>query len=327
MCYNAFVNYRELIESTTAYKNFLNEFMADKLSQAYLFVCEDGLTCKELILHLAKLLVCTKGTICNECGNCKKANAGSHPDILIYPKGKSFAVSDASDIYDNAQVKPMLAQKKVFVINDMDQATEQAQNKMLKVIEEPPQNVIFLIGTKNENKVLKTIISRVQKIYIDKINKELLKNIINCQNNIKEIAINFGDGYLGKTLDIAQNNEFLINYNNMKNLIINLKNSAQVFAFSKYLYENKTVFENCLLILNDFFRDLLMLNLGQQNLVKNANLINDFNLVLNEYSPGALIEIIKRINLAQKKLDSNVNLTILADSVLLEILEVKFLCK
>lgn len=321
------MEYKQLIESTNAFKNVKSSFMADKLSQAYLFVCDDELTNKELIMHLARLFVCENKNVCGICSDCAKSSAGTHPDILIYPKGKSFAVSDAGHIYDNVQIKPMLSKLKIFIINNLDNSTEQAQNKILKIVEEPPENVIFLMSAKNENKVLQTIQSRSQKIYIDKINKELLKNIINAPENIKEIAISNGDGYLGKTLYIAENNEFLNNYNNMKNLLFNLKNSAEIPSFSKYLLENKTIFENSLIILNDFFRDLLMIKIGKNNFVKNSSLLVEYKTIIDEYSILALVEILKRLNSYKRKLDSNVNLTMLADGVLLEILEVKFLCK
>ena len=301
--------------------------MSNRLSQAYLFVCPDRLTNTNLISLVAKLLVCENKNACDDCANCKKVNAGTHPDILIYPKTKNFSVEDAGNIYETVFVKPMLAERKVFVINNFDLATEQAQNKMLKIIEEPPQNVVFLIGASVEGKVLKTIHSRVQKIHVNKISEGVLSSIINAEEKIKQIALYNGDGYFGKTLEIINNNEFLKNYENMQKILINLKNSSQIPAFSGYFSENKLIFENDLYILSDFFRDLLMLKVNKQNLIKNKNLINVFETVQDEYSELALVQIIKNLNYVKQKLESNVNLTVLADGMLLEILEVKFLCK
>ena len=321
------MEYKQLIASISAYGNFKKDCMADKLSQAYLFVCEDGLTAAEFVKEIARLIVCEQKNACGVCGHCVKANAGTHPDIMMYPKGKSFAVLDASDIYNNVQIKPMLASKKVFVINQIDNSTEQAQNKMLKIIEEPPANVMFLLTAQNENKVLGTIKSRVQKITIGKIDKKLLKNLINTENIAAEIAISNGDGYLGKTLEIAGNEGYLNIYKNVKNIILNLKNSSEIPAYSKLISENSEIFNNSLMIFNDFFRDILMLKLNMPSLIKNSNLVVEFGNVLEQYSVLALVEILKRLNGVKKKLDSNVNLALLADNMLLEILEVKFLCK
>lgn len=321
------MKYGKIIRTLKIFEKFKEDLARDRLSQAYLFVCEDRLTAGSLILELGGLMVCQNQNLCGLCSDCAKANAGSHPDILVYPKGKSFAVLDAGEIYDNVQVKPMLAGKKIFIINDMDLATEQAQNKMLKIIEEPPKNVYFLISAKNENKVLKTILSRVQKNYVDKIDVSLLKNIINAEENIKQIALYQGDGYLGKTLEICENSEYLKNYENCKKIIKNLKISSQIPNFSGFLCQSKNTFENSLYILNDFFRDLLMLKLNKKQAIKNANLIAEFEDVENEYSVMALVEILKRLTMAKRKLESNVSLVSLADMLLLEILEVKFLCK
>lgn len=301
--------------------------MSDRLSQAYLFICPDRLTAKYMLLAISKLLACNTKSACEVCDGCMKANAGSHPDILVYPKNKSFVVEDAGNIYDSVQIKPMYAKNKIYVINDLDNSTEQAQNKMLKIIEEPPANVVFLMSASNENKILKTIHSRVQKIYINRINKSLLDGIINAKEDVKQIAISNGDGYLGKTLEIANNLEFIKIYKNAQKILFNLKNSSKVPEFSGFLAENKLNFENYLYILSDFFRDILMLKINQKKLIKNINLINDYSQVQEEYSILSLNEILKNLNLFKKKLDANVNLTSLADGLLLNILEVKFLCK
>ena len=163
MCYNKPVEHKNIIKSLDTYKNFVKDFMSGKLVQAYLFICEDALTCDLLTCEIAKLLACDVSNGCEICPSCKKINANSHPDVLMYPKGKNFVVEDANDIYGKVQVKPMFSKFKIFVLNNFDKATEQAQNKMLKIIEEPPANVIFLLSAGSESNVLHTITSRVQK--------------------------------------------------------------------------------------------------------------------------------------------------------------------
>ena len=267
-------------------------------------------------------------SVCDICEHCLKINVGTHPDVLIYPKDKSFVVEDANSIYDTVQVKPMLADKKIYIINDIDLSTEQAQNKLLKVIEEPPQNVIFLFSAVKEEKVLSTILSRVYKHYIDKFKKEDLQPLItDVDMETKNIAMCFGEGYLGQTLDIVNNSNFIDNYKNMLNLLKNMKKSEQIPYFSGYLSKDKITFENNLIFLNDFFRDMLMLKLGQTELIKNDYLINYFEVEHEGFSLKALYEIIKKLSMAKQKLDRNVNLTVLADNLLFEILEVKYLCK
>lgn len=321
------MNFEEQIKSLNVYKDFKMTLENKKLSQAYLFMCPDRLTNKNLLLELAKLLQCENKTGCGNCPSCIKIKAGTHPDVLVYPSSLNFMVEDASKIYNNVQVKPMLSNYKVFIINDFDLSTEQAQNKMLKILEEPPSNVIFLLSTTNQEKILKTILSRVQKITVDKITKSKFEKLfVDVPTNILNVAISFGEGYLGKTLDIINNKEFILDYENMVNLIKNLKNSSFIPFYSQYFVKDKSKFENNLLILNSLYRDMLMIALNKNDLVSNANL-TEWENGFGEYSASALIEILKRINLVKKKLDSNVNLTVLADNLLFDILEVKYLCK
>lgn len=322
------MNFEKQIKNLKVYSEFKSAFMADKLSQAYLFLCPDKLTNKILLLELAKLLQCDNNNACEICDNCVKITAGTHPDVLVFPKDKNFMVEDASTIYDNVQVKPMLAKYKVFIINDLDLSTEQAQNKMLKILEEPPKNVVFLMSATTQDKVLSTILSRVQKMTCDKMNKESLKKLFyETDPNILQIAISFGDGYIGKTLDIINNPNFIENYKNMENLIENMKNSSQIPYFSPFLFKDKAVFENNLKILNSLFRDMLMISLNKEELINNYFIKDNLESCIAEYSVNCLLQILKRINKVKQMLDSNVNLTLLADNFLFDILEIKYLCK
>lgn len=320
------MQYEDQIKTLKSYQNFKSMVMSDSLSQAYMFVSSDSITNNAYLKALSKLIVCSNHSACDSCPNCAKINVDSHIDVLTYPKNKNFMVDDAISIYDKIYVKPALNKYKVFVINDIDSSTVQAQNKMLKILEEPPQNVIFLISCCNESKVLSTILSRVQKIYIEKFSEDVLLKLLNGKEN-SEIAINFGENYIGKTLEIANNNDFINCYQNMQNLIKNLKKSDQIPKFSVFLGKNKEIFNINIKIFYGFFRDILMTKLQEKDLVLNKNLLQDFLLLQDEFSINALIKILKIIQDAKQKIDSNVNLTLLADNLLLQILEVKYLCK
>lgn len=322
------MNFENQIKDLSAYKNFKSAMAMQKLSQAYLFVSPDKLTNKVFLTEIAKLLQCESYLGCNQCSNCAKINAGTHPDVLVYPAAQTFMVEDASSIYNKVQIKPMLSKHKIFIINNLDLSTEQAQNKMLKILEEPPENVIFLMSACNQEKVLSTILSRVQKATIDRLSSDKIKAIFrDVTEDVLQVALCFGVGYVGKTQDIIENSEFINNYKNMENLLKNMKNSSQIPYFSQYFIKDKKTFEGNLLILNSFFRDMLMLSLNKNNLINNQMLELECNGLTQEFSISAIVEIIKRINLIKKKLDSNVNLTILADNLLFDILEVKYLCK
>ena len=318
------MNYLSQIKTLQSYKLLQKEFSEGNIGGAYLFYCPDGLTAKVFLQEIAKLIE-NFGKADNKSDI--KIDANTHPDVLVYPKNKNFVVEDALDIYDKVQVKPILSDYKVFIINEIDNSTQQAQNKMLKIIEEPPLNVVFLMSCCSTEKVLGTIKSRSQMIEIGRMDKNVINNLLSCDEKTKQIALGIGDGYLGKTIDVASNSEFLANYENCLNLVKNLKKSDQIPTFCGFFNKNKDIFYLYLNLLNVFFRDILMVRVGCDNLVKNIIAIEDFKQLANEFSVDALLEILKRLDLAKLKMDSNVNLVSLADNLLLDILEVKFLCK
>jgi len=126
-----------------------------------------------LAKKLAQQAVCTAGgrRPCGVCRNCVKAAGGSHPDIAVYGgKGgsRSFHVEEVRQIRDSAAVMPNEAQAKVYILDGADHMTEQAQNALLKVLEEPPSYVIFLLTCGAASSLLPTVRSRAQIFRVQK---------------------------------------------------------------------------------------------------------------------------------------------------------------
>lgn len=117
-----------------------------------------------LAQHIATAAVCENSNApCGACRDCHLASVGSHPDITRVDTldGKKFlSVAQIRELRADAFVKAHSAQKRVFVIDNAHRMNEQAQNALLKVLEEPPQNVIFILLTPSKTMLLDTIISR-----------------------------------------------------------------------------------------------------------------------------------------------------------------------
>lgn len=322
------MDYKKLIKELNVYKQIKDLFLRDSLSQAYLFLSPDSVTNTLLLKNLSKMILCQSKNSCDICPNCAKVSANTHPDVLMYPKGENFVVEDASDIYDKINIKPVLSKYKIFIIENFDLSTQQAQNKMLKIIEEPPKNVIFFISATNDLKLLPTILSRVQKKYVDRIPTYVLNDFLrDLEIEIKNVALLFGDGYLGKTNNIANDKIFIENFNNMIDLLKNLKKSDQISFFSSYLNKDKKTLKDCLKILNELYTFLLFICIDKKELINNKYIEEILIKVSNEYNFKMITEILKIINDTNKKLEANVNIVSLCDNLLFDILEVKYLCK
>ena len=167
-----------LFKNTSAYRMVVGDKKANRLSHAYLLLTADEDNLQEYLKIFAELLACNQEEPCGECRACRLIGQKIHPDVITYPKkDKTVSSEEINQLIEESFIRPIECDKKIFVIENIDLSTEQAQNKMLKIIEEPPNNVFFLISASNENKVLKTILSRVQKIYVDKIDKKILNNL------------------------------------------------------------------------------------------------------------------------------------------------------
>ncbi len=132
---------------------------------------EESLTLADFI---AKAAVCASDEPpCNKCLNCHQADVKTHPDITYIRTEdgkKNLTVGQVRQIRTDAFVKPHSANRRVFVIEEAHRLNEQAQNALLKVLEEPPQSVIFILITPSKTALLDTIISRcvVLSLYSDK---------------------------------------------------------------------------------------------------------------------------------------------------------------
>ncbi|MBQ9965421.1 MAG: DNA polymerase III subunit delta' [Clostridia bacterium] len=142
----------------------LSAISANRIPHAIIIEGEGGLGKHTLAAFIAKAAVCEgEEKPCGKCSNCHLAEVGSHPDIITVAaeKGKKSITIDAvREMRSDAYVKPHKAGKKVFIIDGADTLREDSQNALLKVLEEPPADIVFLLIAESKNRLLTTIISR-----------------------------------------------------------------------------------------------------------------------------------------------------------------------
>ncbi len=141
-----------------------NLLKSNALPHAVIIEGDEGTGKHTLSLLLAKASLC-KGNNkpCEECTDCRLASSSNHPDIEFFTpedKKKSLSVEQIRKIRANAFVKAHRGGKKVFIIDKADSLSENSQNALLKVIEEPPQDILFILICVSSSRLLETIISR-----------------------------------------------------------------------------------------------------------------------------------------------------------------------
>ena len=140
-----------------------------KVSHAYIFEGPSGIGKKTVAAHFAAAVHCeTKsGTPCGNCHACKMHASGTHPDYKVVERDKkkaSIGVDSIRDIIGDIYLKPMIAEKKVYLFPEADLLTPAAQNALLKVFEEPPTGSNIILSTENADRLLATIRSRALRV-------------------------------------------------------------------------------------------------------------------------------------------------------------------
>lgn len=171
-------------------KTLQNALINNKIGHAYLFTGPRGTGKTSIARLLAKALNCEEGIghICNNCENCKTINSNSHPDVIEIDAASNSRVEEIRNIIEQVRYAPIKGRFKVYIIDEVHMLSNNAFNALLKTLEEPPEQVIFILATTEPYKVLPTIISRCQRFDFTKIEQSQIKARLEeiCDNeNIK----------------------------------------------------------------------------------------------------------------------------------------------
>lgn len=206
--------------------NFIgNEKVIDRLSKlmesgrfphALIIEGEEGIGKKTLAKDIACALVCRgDDKSCGECSQCKKAIAAIHPDISEYiPAGtaNSFHVDTVRNIINDAYVQPNEADYKIYILANAHCMNQNAQNALLKILEEPPKYVVFILTTNSKSALLSTVLSRSVCVSLEGVDIERAANYItsHCENvdyNTAKKTVETFNGNIGKAIDSLQDSK------------------------------------------------------------------------------------------------------------------------
>ncbi|MGN1201617.1 MAG: hypothetical protein ACI4R8_05145 [Candidatus Caccovivens sp.] len=318
------MNLTELIKSQDFFQKLVKKKQSGSFPNAMLFFCEDELTSQKALVLTALLLEYEGFDFFDEnSAEFHRIESGVDLDIKVYPKNNDkLLVADSNEIVAEGYIKPVNLPNKVFIINNFDRSTEEAQNKLLKILEEPPKNVYFLLSAKNTEKVLPTIKSRCDKVKILPLSDAEISAVVK-----DNLACVLGDGYLGKTISLAKNEDLKSVANFAVSLVTELKNSKQVLKFSKRFVEMKDNMDLILQALTLCLEDIIKIKCECENLCKIKMYTDRLKDVEPEFSVQALCEISKLVSNLREKFEFNANVTVALDNFLLKMLEVKYLCK
>ena len=189
----------------------------NRVSHAYILNGERGSGKKMLANLFAMSLLCETGDNepCGKCHSCKQAESGNHPDIIrvTHEKPNSISVDDIrTQVNNTVDIKPYQGPYKVYIIPQADMMTPQAQNAILKTIEEPPSYAVFLLLTENAETLLPTINSRCVMLKLRDIKDTLIKKYLMENLEIPDYKADmctaFAQGNMGRAIMLANSDHF-----------------------------------------------------------------------------------------------------------------------
>lgn len=186
---------------------------SNSVSHAYLFSGKEGIGKKTLAIEFAKSIMCNQSTKFDYCGNCESClTFESGNDFkIISPTKNVIKVDEIREFCSELFLKPTKTMHKVFIIDDAECMNEQAQNALLKVLEEPPLYATIILVTSNKEKLLNTIKSRVVDVQFDFLSDDEIRKILNLKNvEYTEDTIKYANGSLKKALDFVNDELFEI---------------------------------------------------------------------------------------------------------------------
>ena len=301
------------IDGTSLYKSL----KLDRIStHADLFYTDDSLLNNEVALSFAETLLCNTHTGHDNCDSCKQVESLSHPDYSLLNQD-SIKVEDINKIMAKLDTKPIVSDKKVFVILNFENVNEISQNKLLKSFEEPNSSNIFILTSAHTDKILGTIMSRLTKIFVPRMSSEdksiIAKDLLN--NNI-DISKYMKLDKLTDMVNFATNENYIATLNSIRSILTALNSTSDIPRLVSNLnLIDKNLF---LKILQELFLDSL---LDETNWKFDADLVN---IVKEKFSNKVVLKCLPIIEDSYKKLISNVNFTYILDNLLFNILKEKF---
>ena len=235
--------FEQILGNKKITEQLTNSIKIGNVSHSYLFLGTQGIGKKMIAKEFAKMILCTsEDKYCGVCKSCIEFDTDNNPDFsIIEPDGNSIKIDQIREFQKKVSEKPIISQRKVYIINDSDKMTVEAQNCLLKTLEEPPEFVtIILVGT-NENAFLSTIKSRCMILHFEKISEEEILKYLEENYQIKinsQIMIKAFQGSIGKAIELKDKQE---QYEKIENLIYGLEKMDVVDLVNKaeFLYSSK----------------------------------------------------------------------------------------
>ena len=325
--------FRDIIGHNQIVDHLKNAIRMEKISHAYIFNGESNAGKMMLAEAFAMALQCENhgDEPCMECRSCHQAKEHNQPDIIYvsHDKPNVISVDDIRQQLNNdIVIKPYNSKYKIYIVDEAEKMNVQAQNALLKTIEEPPTYGIILLLTTNADSFLPTILSRCITLNLKTVNEDLIKSYLMKKYQIPDyqadVCAAFAQGNVGKAIQLAASDEF----NELKAAALSIVKKLEdmdlyeLNQLIKQINEFKPKIHEYFDLLTLWFRDVLYLKATNDvnNLIFKDE-VYDIKKQAAKRSYSGIETILQALEQSRVRLNANVNFDLVIELLLLTIKE------
>jgi len=310
------------------------------LAHAYLLVGPPHVGKMTLALNLAQALNCEAAERpCGKCVSCEKIAAAGHADVQIISLAPGENAAEAKpqaeisidrirEIQHSASLPPFEGRYKVFIIDGAEFLSVEAANCLLKTLEEPADKVVFILLTANEHLLLTTVVSRCQRLELIPLSASEMETVLSSRWGIEppkaKLLARLSRGCLGWALSAALNDGLLQQRAEKLDRLLEVARSdnEERFAYAAQLAaqfaQNRGAVQEVLALWLDWWRDLLLVKIGCQDMVTNVDRADTLVEMAKGYSPAQIRHFIASIQAAGEQLRQNANPRLVLEVLMLD---------
>lgn len=321
--------FEEILGNEMVKDHFKKAIANHKISHAYILTGEAGMGRKSIANAFAMTLLCEMGGSepCMSCHSCKQVMSGNHPDLIYvtHEKPGSIGVDDVREqINDTIMIRPYSSYYKIYIVDEAEKMTVQAQNALLKTIEEPPSYAVIILITTNQEAFLPTILSRCVQMKLKPLKDFTIKSYLTQNLHIPEkdadICAAFARGNLGKAIHLASSDEFRELFQKVMVLVKNVgtMDISMLLDCIREMKEQNFDIDEVLDLMQFWYRDVLMFKVTKDmNLLIFKNEYKMINETGEKVDYAGLEAILAAIDTARTRLNANVNMELAMELLLL----------
>lgn len=314
---------QKLLQSTMVYRILRQERALGTLAHAYLILLDDETYLRFALKEFAKLF------FDGSADTSARIDRGNYVDCAVFPEeGTTWNVENAEKIVEASYLSPTESGCKVFILTDMQKASPVVQNKLLKVLEEPPAGVHFLLGATVEHPLLSTVRSRAKRLEIPPFSVESVGACLGrlYPERSKEELIGYAaasGGSVGRARRLLEDGRYAELLD--KAFACVEAHGGQIVTVTRGL-QNVTEKKELVGLVASLYRDMLFYRLGKGEYATLRDRAGRLSALAEEFSPAVLVFALDRMNEAEKEISFNANLSQCMEVSLLKIDKEKSRC-